>query len=256
MLELSNTFITTTIRKHLLAIVLTVLTSTSVFAQNIGSDIHVGDIQQAKLKQWRTDVYAFGTWSSNKNGTLWTANNNTGKDKSDCYLSFIELGVGGDFYKDRGFLLEGNVGYSYGSLAYTRDLFPSSNVKTHWVTFDANLSHTLLLDGMFYGGVKSSVFMGSSINNTDNYSFEGFYDDCFNRATFIPYFGFRLRFQYIKFDARIGGQVVPYLNANKIAYHNMHKTHVSGLYFEIRLGVKLFSTSNPSRPVNTLFSDL
>lgn len=253
MLELSNTFITMTIKIHLFAIVLVVLPFNVALSQDVGGNIHVSDIQQTTINVWRTDVYTFGTWSSYKNANLWTANNNTGKDNSDHYLSFVEIGIGADLYKERGFLLEGNIGYSYGSLAYTRDLFPSSNVKTHWITFDANISYILGLDGMFYGGIKSSVFMGSSINNADNYSFEGFYDDCFNRATFIPYFGLRLRFQYIKFDARLGGQVVPYLNANKIAYHNMHKTHVDRLYFEIRFGVKLFSTSNPSRPLNTLF---
>lgn len=256
MLELSNIFTITTIKRCLFSIITFVVPFIFPFAQETENDIHVGDIQQSTIKRWRTDVYAFGTWSSKENRNLWTANNNTGKDKLDCYLSFIELGVGVDLYKDRGFLLEGNLGYSYGSLAYVRNLFPPSNVKTHWVTFDANISHTLLLDGMFYGGIKSSVLIGSSINNSDNYSFEGFYDDCFNRATFIPYFGFRIRFQYIKFDARIGGQVIPYLNANKIAYHNTHKTYVDGVYLEIRLGIKLFSTSNPSRPLNYLFSDL
>lgn len=254
MSELSNTFIITINRRLLPVIVFSVLSFNFVFAKDIEGDIRVSDIRQTKLKLWRTDVYAFGTWSGYKDGSLWTANNNIGNGSSDCYINFIELGAGVDLYKDRGFLLEGNIGYSYGSLAYSRELFPSSNVRTHWITFDANISHTYVLDGMFYGGIKSSVFLGSSINNSDSYSFEGFYDDCFNRATFIPYFGFRLRFQYIKFDARIGGQVVPYLNANKIAYHNMHKTHINGLYFEIRLGVRLFSTSNPSRPVNSLFS--
>lgn len=244
------------IKRHLYAIALIVLPLNFALAQEVKHNIHISDIQHTRVKLWRLDVYTFGTWSSYKNANLWTANNNIGKDKSDCYLSFIELGVGADLYKDRGFLLEGNIGYSYGSLAYTRNLFPSSNVKTHWITFDANISHTLLLDGMFYGGIKSSVFMGSTISNADNYSFEGFYDDCFNHATFIPYFGFRLRFQYIKFDVRIGSQVVPFLNTNRIAYHNMHKTYVNRLYFELGLGVRLFSTSNPSRPVNTLFSDL
>lgn len=244
-----------TIKKILYTLII-LFAQMSVSAQVSSEHVQVEPISPTSINKWRTDVYAFGTWSGYKNGNLWTANNNTGKDKSDCYLNFTELGIGIDLYKDHGFLLEGNLGYTYGSLAYTRTLFSNSNVSSHWINFDANISHTLLLDGMFYGGIKSSLFIDSSVNNTDNYSFEGFYDDCFNTATFIPYFGFRLRFQYIKLDARIGGQIVPYLNANKIAYHNMHKTHIDGLYFEIRFGVKLFSTSNPSRPINTLFSDL
>lgn len=256
MSELSNIFITTRSKRLLTAILIFALPFNISLAQDIESVVKVGDIQQTILKLWRTDVYAYGTRNSYRNSKLWTANNNVGKDNSDCYISFLGLGFGADLYKDRGFLLEGNIGYSYGSIAYSQKLFPSSNVKTHWMTFDANISHTIIYDGMFYGGVKSSVYLGGSINNADNYSFEGFYDDCFNPATFIPYFGFRLRFQYIKFDVRIGSQVVPFLNTNRIAYHNMHKTYVNRLYFELGLGVRLFSTSNPSRPVNTLFSDL
>lgn len=255
MSELSNTFTIMIIKRKIFLCISCLLSLGTMYAQENNGEIHVNDIQESTLKRWHTDVYTFGTWSGYKNGNLWTANNST-VNTSDCYLNFIEIGVGADVYKDKGFLVEGNIGYSYGSLAYTRDLFPSSNVRIRWITFDANISHTVLLDGMFYGGIKSSVFIGDSINNADNYSFEGFYEDCFNRATFIPYFGFRFRFQYIKFDARIGDQVVPYLNANQIAYHNMHKTHVDGLYFEIRLGVKLFSTSSPSKSINTLFSDM
>lgn len=245
-----------TINRFLIIILLSAFSVSDVMAQEDESTIEVRPLTDTSIKKWRTDVYAFGTWSSIKHGSLWTANNNIGKGNSDCYLSLAELGVGADINKDRGFLLEGNLGYSYGSLAYSRSLFPGSNVGTHWVTLDANISHTLLLDGMYYGGIKSSVFLNSNVNNTDGYSFEGFYDDCFNRITFTPYFGFRLRFQYVKFDARIGGHIVPYLNANKIAYHNMHKTHLDGLYFEVRLGVRLFSTSSPSRSVNTLFSNM
>lgn len=241
--------------KKLLYTLIILLAHMNVSAQVSDGYVQVNPLSTTLINKWRTDVYAFGTWSGYKDGTLWTANNNTGKDKSDCYLNFTELGVGVDLYKDHGFLFEGNLGYSYGSLAYTSNLFPSSNVGSHWITFDANISHTLL-DGMLYGGIKSSLFIDSSVNNTDYYSFEGLYDDCFNIATFIPYFGFRLRFQYIKLDARIGGQIVPYLNANKIAYHNMHKTYINTLYFEVRFGVKLFSTSNLYRPINKLFSDL
>lgn len=256
MSELSNIFITTRSKRLLTAILLFALPFNVSLAQDIEGVVKVGDVQQTILKLWRTDVYAYGTWNSYRNSNLWTANNNVGKGNSDCYISFLGLGIGADLYKDRGFLLEVNIGYSYGSIAYSRELFPSSNVKTHWMTFDANISHTIINGGMFYGGIKSSVFMGGTISNADHYSFEGFYDDCFNPATFIPYFGFRLRFQYIKFDFKIGGQVVPYLNANKIAYHNMYKTYVDRLVFELGFGVRLFSTSNPSRPVNTLFSDL
>lgn len=245
-----------TINRLLLILILSVFSEMLVIAQGRESTIEVAPLSATSINKWRTDVYLFGTWSSNKNANLWTANNNIGKSKSSVYQNLIEVGVGADFYKERGFLIEGNLGYLYGSLANSKSLFPGSNVSSHWITLDANISHTLLLDGLFYCGVKSSMFLTSSVNNTDSYSFEGFYDDCFNRMTFIPYFGVRLRFQYVKFDARIGGQVVPYLNANQIAYHNMHKTHVDGLYFEIRLGVRIFSTSSPSRPVNKLFSDL
>ncbi|MCQ2297557.1 MAG: hypothetical protein MJZ51_02930 [Bacteroidales bacterium] len=242
-----------TIKSHLLVLGFIVLSFNITYAQDNKCTIHIDDIQQSILKTWRTDIYIWGMWSSIKNGTLWTASNNIGKERSDCYFNFIEFGVGTDLYKDYGILLEGNIGYSYGSLAYTRDLFPSSNVKTHWITLDANISYG---ESEFYGGVTSSVFLRSSINNSDNYSFEGFYDDCFNRVTLAPYCGFRLRFQYLKFDARIGGQTISFLNANRIAYHNMHKTHVNGLYFELRLGVRLFSTSNPSRPINNLFLNI
>lgn len=242
-----------TINRFVVLFLLSVFTTSKVMAQKNKTTIEVQPITESSIKKWRTNVYTFGSWSSIKHGSLWTANNNTGEGNSDCYFSLAELGISTDIYKDRGLFIEGNLGYSYGSLAYSRSLFSSSNVSTHWITLDANLSHTLLLDGLFYGGVKSSLFLNCTVNNTDDYSFEGFYDDCFNRVTFTPYSGFRLRFQYVKFDVRIGGHIVHYFNVNKIAYHNMHKTYLDGMYFEVRLGVRLFSTSNPSRPVNSLF---
>lgn len=244
------------IMNRLLCTFMLLFVSAGSFAQGQKDDVPIEPLQTTSIYKWRTDIYVSGSWCGYKNGNLWTANNNIGKEKSECYLNFTDLCIEVDCYRDRGFYFEGSVGYTCGTIAYTRSLFPNSGVRSHWITFDANISHIILLDGLFCGGIKSAKFVGSYVNNIDYYSFEGLYDDCFNSLTFVPYFGFRLRFQYIKFEAKIGGQVVPFLNANKIAYHNMHKTYVDGLFFEVKLGIKLFSTSNPSRPVNYLFSNL
>lgn len=238
---------------RVLGILLIWIANLSAVAHNKEGIVRIGPLTSTTVNVWRTDIYAYGAWTGYKNANLWTANNNTGKHHTEHYLNFIDIGFGVNLYKDRGFIFEGNIAYTHGELSYSRQLFPKTYVGSHWLTLDSNISHLFLLDGMFYGGIKSSVFMSSMTKNNDNFSIEGIYSDCFNLLTFFPYFGMRLRFQYIKLEARIGGQVVPYLNTNKIAYHNMHKTYVKGLYFEARLGVKLFSTSNPSRPVNKLF---
>lgn len=245
-----------TINRLLLFFLMFLIWGIRCFAQERDASVEIAPVTATKINKWRTEVYMFGAWNSLKNANLWTANNNIGKENADVYQTTLDFGVGGDFYKDKGLFLEGNIAYTRGTLAYSNAWFPRTNVTNHWITMDTNISYVAFLDGMFYTGVKSSYFLNSSVNNTDSYSFEGFYDDCFNRITFTPYFGIRVRFQYFKFDVRIGQHVVPYLNSNKIAYHNMHKTYVEKLYLEVKAGVKLFSTSNPSHPINTLFLDL
>lgn len=200
---------------------------------------------------WYADLYLYGSWWGYKNGNLWTAVNNTGATKTNCYITNADIGLSLDLYQRKAWFLEGNVGYSRLSLDNSRSLF-GAPITSHMLTLDANVGSSYF---ELYGlGVRSNFRLLTSHNNRQGNTFVGFYDDCFNDITVMPYFMMRLRFQYCKFSARVGYQWEPFLNANRIAYHNMHKTFVGRLYYELQFAVRLFTTSNPNRHVNSLLS--
>lgn len=224
-----------------------------IHANNKEADIQIYEPTHSNLSPLRNEMYIFGTWGYNDYKYLYTANNHsTLKERSVPYLTFYELGIGIDTYKDRGFIVEGNLGYAYGSLAYSKSPFVKSRVQSHWLTFDTNITNVYMLNGMLFLGLKSSFFLNSSIKNTDNYALEGLYNDCFNSVTFTPYLGIKYKLQNFKLEGRAGWHVIPYLDADKIAYHNMYKTSVSGFFIEFKLSLRVFTTSYPSRPINSV----
>lgn len=200
---------------------------------------------------WYSDLYLYGSWEGYKNGNLYTAINNIGAAKSDCYITNADIGISLDVYQRKGWFLEGNAGYSRLTLDNTKSLF-GAPITSHMLTLDANVGTSYF---ELYGiGVRSNFRLFTSHNNQQGNTFVGFYDDCFNDITVMPYFMMRLRFQYCKFSARVGYQWEPFLNANRIAYHNMHNTFVDRFFYELQFAIRLFTTSNPNRHVNSLFS--
>lgn len=227
------------------------LLSCDIFAQELEHVISIDTIVPSSYNKWRTNIYTSGSWSQYRNAKYGSHYNNTGKGFSRYYQGNLCFDIGADIYKDRGMFFEGNVGYTRSSIGFSKNMFSGENMICHWASIDINISHIAALDGMLNVGIKSSLLLTSSTPNTKNMLFEDFQSDCFHRCSLTPYVGARFRLQYFKFDIRIGGQAIPYLNINKIA-----KTRINKLYFEVRLGVKIFSSSNPSRPVNTLFLDM
>lgn len=209
----------------------------------------IREITSTALNPWRTDLYVYASWSMNKHGNLLQNDINAAFHGSELYMGLYEVGIRTDYKKDKGLFLEGSLGYMFGSLAYFRSPFETPNVRSHWITFDLNASLTKIMDGLFFIGVKSDVFLNSSNNRAADYAILGIYDDCFNPATLFPYLGVRMSIRNIRLDGRIGYQVVQYLNPNKVACHTMTKSAVSPLYFEVGIGLRLFTNSNKSKTV-------
>lgn len=244
----SNTFIimNLTDKRHCRIIVSLMYALSYIFANAQSATIE--HIRHTILNPWRIDSYVFASWSMNKHGELLPEDINASYHGSDMYMGMYELDLRTDFKKDRGPFFEASVGYILGTLGYKLNPFTRPNVLSHWISFDINYSDTRMWNGIIFVGVKSGVFLNSS-NVKGDFPILGIYDSCFNPVLFFPYSGIRLNIGIARIEGRIGYQVVGYLNPDKVAMHTMTKSAVSPLYFELGIGLKLFTNSNKTRSI-------
>lgn len=200
-------------------------------------DNAISPLSQTVLNPLQAELFVYASGGTVRNGNLWTATNYL-KDK-DVYGTYLDIGLKAELYKQKliGIRLGASLGYKYEVYDYDKSLFGNSGVYSHWLTadLDFNLSY-------FNVGIKSDIFLSSKIKNNDHYSHEGLYSDCFNRMSLCYYVGLNIRFTRLKFEVRVGSYLKPQFSPEKISYHNMTKTHVEGLYLEIRAYYRIFTT--------------
>ena len=200
---------------------------------------NVRPISQTVLNPLQADLFLYASWGTSKNGNLWTATNNVRNKDMDVYGTYLDAGFEVELFKQKlnAIRLGASLGYKYEVYAYNKSLSNNSGVYSHWLTadLDFNISY-------FNVGVKSDIFLSSNIKNNDHFSYEGLYSDCFNRMSLCYYVGANIRFTRLKLEARIGSFLKPQFSPEKISYHNMNKTYVNGLYFEIRAFYRIFTT--------------
>ena len=205
-------------------------------AQESGGEAAV--VQSLKETTWRPvlfDVWLYGAASYKSHANLWTANN-AGTSRR-LYDTFADMGVEGEIYKNPLLRLNTSLGYKYERYAYDSGFSSNEGVYSHWLSASVGLNYWF-----FCSGLLTDIYLGSHIKNKDHFSYEGLYGDCFNRASLGYYFGGNLAFTRLKIEARIGGYLKPQLNPNRIAHYNLHNSSVSGLYWEVKLSYRLFTS--------------
>ena len=203
-------------------------------------ELKINPIKQSRINPIITNVYLYAAGGREHHSNLWTSNN-TVYSNNHVYGKYVDMGAGVEIYKEKGLLQYcGTLGYKYQSYSYDKKLLDGYGVDTHWLS--ADIKAEILYVGT---GFKTDFFLDAKIKNDDKFTYNGIYPECFNDISLCWYFALHLRFTRLKLEARIGTYIIPHLNANKITYHNMSKTHVDGLYFEFRLNYRIFTTGRP-----------
>lgn len=238
MYELLNMSIITIDRRRCACMRLAFTISLLVIALNVSAQENVVKmLSPMKLNPLQMELFAYAGGGSMRNANLWTANNHV--NSRDMYGTYLDMGLGGEFYKSRFdyIRIRNTIGYKREKYVYSKTLSDNSGIYTDWLSIDVSA-----IIGFLGIGLKSNIFMGSNIKNKDNFTYEGLYSECFNKAAFCWYLSWSLRFTRFKMEARVGTFLKPQFSPEKISYHNMTKTYVKSHYFEVRVYYRIFTT--------------
>jgi len=230
------------IRTHLrwmllwMGMVMTVTVSASVPA--------VTKLQQSKEPVTIIELFGYASGGFSTKSSLGTANNNTWNKEKDKQITNSYLNVGTSLAvcntKCEWIRLTASLGYTYMVYSYQSLFTATSGVYTHWLSMDVTPTLGWLGLGLFVG-LKTDVFLASTLKNNDHFSFEGLYPDCFNKAALCFYGGLYYQFRHVKFEWRMGSYVVPQINPQKMAYYNLTNASSTNFYFELRVSYRIFT---------------
>lgn len=236
MLELLNTYIIKSRNKFAFIFFVTILISNAVFAQD--TTFVIPSLYSTQLKHNTFEVYLYGAASYQGRANLWTAINN-GLHRKDGEEWYIDVGatLETSWSNVNGLHLCSSVGYKRVKYNYVDEVIWNNGVVSDWLSLEVNCDYYI-----FCVGVKSDVLLNSTMTNHNEFSYVGFYPNSFNKITFCPFAGMQFRFTKFKIEGRMGYYVAPYLNIKKIALHNFYTTHYDGLYWEVRLSARIFTS--------------
>lgn len=222
-------------RRSLLIMTFIIIGLVNLMAQ----EIQVKPLCKSVLNPLQSDIFIYLAGGKTKHGNLWTANNNVSNSNYDVYGTYMDVGIGTEFYKTKldKLRLGGYLGYKYEVYGYNKGFSDNSGVYSHWLSTDMNVFYA-----NFGAGIRSDIFLTSKIKNNDHFTYEGLYSKCFNPITLCFYGSLNLRFTNFKLEARFGSYLIPQFNPDKISYYNLKATHVEGLYFELKLHYRIFTT--------------
>lgn len=215
------------------------LHSANIHAQE-GEPYVIRPLKSSVRHPFLFDVYVYGSGSYKSHGNLWTASNYLYGTKH-VYDTFADIGIEAETYNVSWLKFGASLGYKYERYAYNGGFSTSEGVFSHWLSIDLNTS--VHMGGFFTkAGIVSDLFLSSKMKSSDSFSYEGLNSGCFNNASFALYFGMGFTVNRVKIEGRIGHYFVPQLNPNKIAYYNLNKSYVSGLYWEARIAYRIFTS--------------
>lgn len=223
--------------QYTLLMALLLIVCTGVKAQTVDTDtVRVKPLKEATLRPLLVDVWLYGAGSYKSHSNLWTANNYS-SESNHLYDTFTDIGVEADFHRGGLLRFGGSMGYKFERYAYDPGLFSSEGVFSHWLSTSLNVNYWF-----FGGGLLADIYLGSRIKNSDNFSYEGLYGDCFNRFSYGCYGSYFVMFMRIKVEGRMGYYFKTQFNQDKIAHYNLHKSYVNGLFWEVKLSYRLFTS--------------
>lgn len=156
------------------------------------------------------------------------------------YSSFVDVGVGSEFYSTQydQLRLGVNLGYKYERFAFDKGLFRTLGMHTHWITTDVNVSWKVLC-----AGAKAETLLDKRIKYDETFSYQGFNDECFNNFAASIYCGLNAKFSFIKLEFRVGYYILHQLDRNAIAYyHSLNEVKDQRGYYEAKISFPIFST--------------
>lgn len=221
----------------------------------------VRSLGETKQKPIIYNLWGYGMGARTKHANLWTANNPS-YNSDDLFCTHWDVGLCFEISRcPRKISNESNAGltardvmnvfYSFRaglSLGYRHEAFAfqTSNqerlqpgIVQHRLTIETGLKYV-----PFTMGLVTDFLLKSDHKDHDDFTHVGLNDDCFNRTTFRWYMGLCLPISFVELEARIGWYIVPQLNTNKFAYYNMGKGIWDGMYWELKLSFRIFTTGS------------
>lgn len=223
-------------RKFIATAVLAFFATLQLHAQE--SD--VAELKMTQTKPMITNVFVYGAGGREEHGNWWTAANSLYNGK-DIYGKYSDIGAGVEIYRGKGWLqVSGSLGYKYQNYGYDKKFISDSGIDSHWLSTEIKAEVSYLGTGF-----KSDIFLHSNTRSTNNFDHNGIYPDCFNPMTLCWFIAMQAQFTRLKVEGRCGTYIVPHINPSKIAYYNLSNTNVDGLYLEVKLSFRIFTTGSP-----------
>lgn len=218
--------------RYSLCLIFTMMNMGNIIAQ----EYSVRPITLSTPNRVQKDLFAFISIGLPTKIGAYTAINRYDKN---LYSNCFNIGAKTDFYfqKLKSIRVGPSLSYKNNHFSYQKGFFQSSGIQSHWLTADLNLS-------VWYMnvGVASDIFLSSKTTSPDHYSYVGIYSDCFNRASLYSYLGFNIRFTRFQIEGRMCFSHIPQLNPDKISQANLVSTTVDGLFYNIGISYRLFTT--------------
>ncbi|MBO4573918.1 MAG: hypothetical protein J5708_01150 [Bacteroidales bacterium] len=154
-------------------------------------------------------------------------------DLKSLYISSITGGLKGELCvkKTR---MSASLGYIYERMANNKYFADHYGFYSSWINFDFNIEFSI-----YSIGVSADCLL--SYHN--NYS-SGDYLQDYNKVALKSYLGFNLRLLKAKFEVHAGYYFIPHVDFDIIKETYKHVKKPSGLYIEVMLSFRVFSTGN------------
>lgn len=182
-----------------------------------------------------TDVYIYCSGSRIRHN-IQTAGINYSFNDADIYNRIINISAGADLYTSRKSRLSCSLGYR--SEFYSTGRNSGYGVKANWLLADIGFSYSLFGLGAVYG-----KYLTGRINDNINHTYQGLNSNCFNSSSFCSYGFMAIRTTGLKIEVRVGYNFINSLNPDRIAFYNMKKNRLNNLYWEVRVGIRIFTTN-------------
>ena len=219
--------------------------------QMCSQDAIVQPLERSTASGTVTELYGYISGGPSFSSSLKTANNNgytSGTDKKRLNGGHIDFGAAMTLSNTahKWFRFNAALGYKYQIYSFQNFFVANSGVYSHWLTMD--LCPAFGWWGFsFFGlgamiGLKTDIHLASTMRNTDHFSYEGLYKDCFNPADLCIYGGLVYQVYSFKLAICYGGYLIPETNAMKLAYYNLTSSSSNSFYLEIKFYYRIFST--------------
>ena len=235
-------------RNDILNILLFILMFCSVSVNAQDNRLEISPIEKSTVALWNMDISIYGNVSW-KGKTIQTATNyfDYYNKQRTINQQLLNIGLEFDLYKNIMSHYIIGFGYGYNHLLFNSSLFTSTGIFTHWL----NLNAKYVLS-FFEAGVEVGGYLGGTEKSNNSKDVTGINPNCYNRIHLKPFIGAMYPFQRLKVEARLGWEVVPMLDADRIAYNNLAHTETNNFCFEIGLTYCIFRSMKYSKSNNPM----